>query len=83
MDVEFDYSKLRGRIRDKLVTQDKFAEKLEMGRDTLSSRLNNLTEFSQDEMVKSCHLLDFTIEEIAQYFFCTKVQKRDQGEDVS
>lgn len=71
--MAFDYSKLRGRIKEKYNTQDLFAEKLGIARTSLSLRLNGKVEFSQEEIIKSCNLLDITPEEIPLYFFTTKV----------
>ena len=52
------YDKLRGRIKEICGTQDAFAEKLGIGRVSLSQRLNNQLEFSQDEIFKSCDIQD-------------------------
>lgn len=71
--MAFDYSKLRGRIKEKYNTQDLFAEKLGIARTSLSLRLNGKVEFSQEEIIKSCNLLDIIPEEIPLYFFTTKV----------
>ena len=71
--TEFDYSRLRGRIKEKCDTQDAFAEKLGIGRVSLSQRLNNLLDFSQDEMFKACDVLDINKAEIPSYFFTVKV----------
>ena len=47
----FDYSKLRGRIKEKYDTQDAFADAIGIGRVSLSKRLNNQLEltFSQNK----------------------------------
>ncbi len=71
--TEFDYSRLRGRIKEKCDTQDAFAERLGIGRVSLSQRLNNLLDFSQDEMFKACDVLDINKAEIPSYFFTVKV----------
>lgn len=71
--TEFDYSRLRGRIKEKCDTQDAFAEQLGIGRVSLSQRLNNLLDFSQDEMFKACDVLDINKAEIPSYFFTVKV----------
>lgn len=67
--MTFNYSKLRGRIKEKFGTQDKFADGLQIGRVSLSQRLTNKLEFSQSEIVKSCELLDLDPAEIPNYFF--------------
>lgn len=71
--TEFDYSRLRGRIKEKCDTQDAFAERLGIGRVSLSQRLNNQLDFSQDEMFKTCDILDIDRAEIPAYFFIAKV----------
>lgn len=42
----FNYSKLRGKIREVYGTESAFAVALGMGRVSLSQRLNNAAEFS-------------------------------------
>lgn len=79
--MEFDYRKLRGKIREVYETQDKFAEKLGIGRVSLSQRLNNILEFSQKEILLACKLLKIPIEECYQYFFNLKVQKHEHEHD--
>lgn len=69
----FDYSKLRGRIKEIFGTQDAFADAVGIGRVSLSKRLNNALEFTQDEMIKSAAVLKFPPEEIPLYFFTEKV----------
>ena len=68
----FDYSKLRGRIREILGTQSMFAKLLGISEATLSKKLNNETDFTQSEMNKSCELLKFESSEIPAYFFTIK-----------
>ena len=69
----FDYSKLRGRIREILGTQSKFANLLGISEATLSKKLNNETDFTQSEMNRSCEVLKFPTMEIPVYFFTVKV----------
>lgn len=71
--MEFDYSKLRGRIKEIFGTQDNFADSLNIGRVSLSQRLTGKLEFSQEEIMKSCELLKFDPAEIPSYFFTPKV----------
>lgn len=75
--MEFDYSKLRGKIREVFGTEAAFATALEMGRVSLSKRLNNDLEFSSPEILKSCSLLGISSSDIPQYFFTEKVQKHE------
>ena len=71
--MAWDYSKLKGKIKEVCGTQDNFAEKIGIGRVSLSQRLNNLLEFSQDEIFKSCDVLGIEKAEIPAYFFVIKV----------
>lgn len=68
--MQWNYSKLRGKIKEIFGTQEAFAEALGIGRVSLSQRLNNLLEFTQDEMFKSCELLKISTCDIPDYFFC-------------
>lgn len=68
--VNFSYSKLKGRIREKFGTQDAFAKKLGISRTSLSLKLNNSSEFTQKEMLRSMKLLEFSRAEFDSYFFC-------------
>lgn len=77
--MEFDYLKLRKLIKGKYGTQKEFAKKLGIGRVSLNQRLNNISEFTQDEMFDACELLDIKAEEIPIYFFNIKVQKKEHS----
>ena len=76
--MEFDYRKLRGKIKEVFDTQDNFAEALGIGRVSLSQRLNNMLDFSQNEIYKACKLLSIPIATCHEYFFTLKVQKTEQ-----
>lgn len=67
------YDKLRGKIKEVCGTQETFAEKLGIGRVSLSQRLNNQLEFSQDEIFKSCQILDIDFSDMPAYFFTKEV----------
>lgn len=75
--MEFDYSRLRGKIREVFGTEAAFAKALGMGRVSISQRLNNVLEFSSPEILKSCTLLGISSDEIHLYFFAEKVQKHE------
>lgn len=77
--MAFDYNKLRGKIKEIYGTQDKFAQKLGIGRVSLSQRLNNVLEFTQKEINDSCELLRINKEDVSQYFFSEKVQKHEHA----
>ena len=67
--IQYDYSKLRGKIKEVCGTQEALASKVGLGRVTLSQRLNNQSEFSQDEIVKVSKELNIASEDIPAYFF--------------
>lgn len=73
--MSWDYSKLRGRIKEKFNTLDSFAEALGMSRTSLSQRLNNQLEFSQNEIAKAMVLLDEDEVNMVDFFYTPKVQK--------
>jgi transcriptional regulator with XRE-family HTH domain len=72
--MAFDYSKLRGRIKEMYGTQDAFAEAIGIGRVSLSEKLNNKVEFRQREINKSCEVLEIPIDEMTDYFFKLEVR---------
>ena len=69
----FDYSRLLGKIKEKCGTQNEFARQMRMSRTSLSKRLNNLIDFTADEMLRACKILDISDTDIPLYFFTTKV----------
>lgn len=75
MEVIFDYSKLRGKIKEVYRTQDAFASALGISHVSLSARLMNKIGFSQSEMLKSSELLGFPLEDTEQYFFTRIIKK--------
>ena len=66
----FDYAKLRGKIREKYKRQELFAKDIGIANTTLSSKLNNITEFSQTQILRAAEVLNLKKEEITPYFFC-------------
>ena len=71
--MAWEYNKLRGKIKEVFGTQDQFAEAIGIGRVSLSQRLNNQLEFTQEEMFRSCDALHIDYAEIPTYFFTLKV----------
>lgn len=70
----FDYSKLKGKIKEVFGTQSAFAKAMGLSGVSLSSKLNNLTDFTQSEINKACELLGISFEFIPVYFFTEKVK---------
>ena len=75
--VSFSYDKLRGKIREVFGTQDRFAEALGMSKSTLSQKLNNSSEFTQQEMMDSMRLLKQSLTQLDEYFFTPEVRKTE------
>lgn len=73
--MNFNYSKLRGKIREIFNTQGDFAKAMGMSTTSLSVKLNNNVEFSQKEIEKAVELLKIDKEEIPVYFFTLEVQE--------
>lgn len=71
--LEFDFSKLQGRIIEKFGTRSAFAAAWGVADSFLSSRLNNKVYFDTPEIYEICELLDIQAEEIPVYFFTVKV----------
>lgn len=72
--MAFDYSKLRGKIREVFGTQSKFASAMGLSNVSLSAKLNNNIAFTQSEINRACKLLSIPIEFIPIYFFTEKVK---------
>ena len=81
-DIIFDFSKLRGRIKEIYGTQTAFAIVMLMNEATLSNKLNNNVEFSPKEIIRACLLLGIDLNEIKLYFFTLKIQKTEQSDTV-
>ena len=69
----FDYSKLKGRIREVFGSDMAFAKALGCSNNTMSAKTNNESDFTQSEIIKSVILLNLTYADIPQYFFTLQV----------
>jgi len=78
----FDYSKLRGKIREKFGTEGEFAKALGISKTSLSDKLNNKVSFTSSEINKACKLLDIPTRFIPIYFFTPKVKETEPSEQV-
>lgn len=76
----YNYNKLLGKIKECYGTQDNFARDLGIGRVSLSQRLNNRLEFTQNEINLSCRLLKIPDYEIPTYFFRLIDEEDVEGE---
>ena len=71
----FDYSKLKGKIKEVFGTQAAFAKAMGLSGVSLSSKLNSLTQFTQAEMNRACELLEIPLNQLPVYFFTPKVKE--------
>lgn len=69
--MNFDHSKLLGRIVEKFGSQRALATEIGWTESKLSARLNNSVHFDSEEIVLLCapDVLDIPSEEIPAYFF--------------
>ena len=79
--MQFDYSKLRGRIREICETQEVFSNLMRMSKATFSAKINNKSEFTQPEIVRAIDILHLRPDEISSYFFTPTVQKSELCEE--
>lgn len=70
--MNWNYAKLRGRIREIFGTQEAFAKAIGISSVSLSQRLNNVLEFTQEEIFNSCEVLNIPLTDMMSYFF-TKI----------
>lgn len=74
---KYDYRKLRGRIREKCGTQEKFAKSINRSNPYVSKVLNGQSYFSQNDIDESARALEIPVTEIGVYFFNQKVHKNE------
>jgi hypothetical protein len=72
--MEYDYSKLYGKIVERYGTQARFAEAMGLSERSISFKLNGKVDWRQDEIMKACDLLRIKNSDIPAYFFTRKVQ---------
>ena len=67
--MPYNYSKLLGRIVEKVGTQKNFAESIGVSERSVSLKLNGKVGWKQDEIAKACKVLSIKDEDIHSYFF--------------
>ena len=73
--MNYDYSKLKGKIRELGITQNEYARYIGITEQSLILRFKNKRRFRQEEMQKTMELFEEPIENVHIYFFTQKVQK--------
>lgn len=72
--MNFDYSKLKGRIVEICGTRKEFAKRMGMTERTLSLKLNNKIAFTQKDIINALDILSIDLSEIDDYFFKRMIQ---------
>ena len=70
--MDFDYSRLKGRIVEKYGSQVEFAKHLGTSEKTVSDKINGKKGWRQDEIYKMINLLEIPS---SSFFFRTKLKK--------
>lgn len=69
---QYDYSSLKGLIVAKFGTIKEFSKALGITENSMSRKLNHLSCFTQDEIIKSSEILGIPSQQINKYFFKIK-----------
>ena len=78
----YDYSKLKGRVKEMLGNDFKYAELLGLSNASISAKLNSKVPFSITEMDISIEKLKIPKTEIYDYFFTKKVEKNSTNNET-
>lgn len=80
--ITYDYSKLRGLIKEKIGTEGAFAKMLGRTHNFVSNVFNGSTYFSQSDIEKAVEMLGIKPEDIGLYFFKKKVHETELNEVI-
>lgn len=69
----YDYSKLRGRVKEKIGTDGAFAKALGRTANYMTRIFQNKTALDSKDILRACEVLEIGPEEIGLYFFTLKV----------
>lgn len=72
--LPYDYSKLRGRIKEKYGNEVNFAENIGLKSNTLNNKLNSVSPIFISEMDVMIEKLNIPYDQIHSYFFTKKVE---------
>jgi hypothetical protein len=73
--MAFNYSKLKGRIKEVYDTQENFANAIGLSLVSVSNKLNNKTQWTQKEINNACAALKIDDCEVSSYFFTIEVKE--------
>lgn len=71
--MKFDFSKLKGLIREKKLTQEDMAKEIDVAYSTFNLKINGNAYFSQDEIYRISNFLKIPKEKIYDYFFTLNI----------
>lgn len=71
--MAFDYRMLRGKIREVFETQDAFSKAMGLSNTSISLKLNNKVEWTQQEINRASDILKIPEDKVYNYFFTEKV----------
>ncbi len=77
MDVRYDYSKLRGLIKEKLKTEGEFARRIGRSHNYLTKVFNGQTYLNHRDIAMGAEVLEIPKEDIGVYFFTKEVHKNE------
>lgn len=73
----YDYSKLRGRIKERVGTEGEFARRIGRSQNYVSKVFRNGTYWGQEDIDVGAELLEIPVDEIGVYFFTPEVHKNE------
>ena len=71
--MTFDLSKLKGLMREKGLTQEELAKRIDISKPTFNLKINWNAYFSPEEIFKIIKILGIHDSEYKEYFFTLKV----------
>ena len=74
---KYDYSKLRGRIKEKCGTEGTFAREIRRSHNYLTNVFQGKSYFSQKDIDRGSEVLGIIPNEIGVYFFTKEVHKNE------
>lgn len=69
-----DYSKLRGRIKEKNFSEKEFASLIGISAPTLSGKFKGITFFDTEQIKRAAKVLEISCSDIYSYFFEEKTE---------
>lgn len=77
MDIRYDYSKLRGLIRERLRTEGEFARRIGRSQNYITKVFNNQSYLNHKDIATGAEILGIPKEDIGIYFFTKEVHKNE------